>query len=229
MKLFIINLKRSPERKKLMQEKLKTLQHDPLFAELNLSYDFFTAVDSKSEHFKDYKAMFNPTLCYLLHGRILIDSEIACYASHYSLWEECVRLNEAICVLEDDIDFEANFLNALKDIVATKFLFVRFFTSCKNRDKYIYKIDKNYYYSLKNTNGALGYYITPKAAKALITQVWDSPVDIHMEFVSRHNIDNIIYKPFIISENEISQQSTIINSDGSHRSIGGGGGGSSAL
>ena len=209
-----------------MQEKLELLQQDPLFTELGLSYHFFSAIDSNSEEFKQCKAMFDSTLCYLLHGRILIDSEIACYASHYSLWGECVRLNEAIVVLEDDIAFEPNFLNALKDIMNTEFHFVKFFTSCRKRDKYIYQIDNsNYHYSLKNTNGTLGYFITPKAAKALLAQtIWDSPVDIQMEFVSRHYIDNIIYKPFIVSEDIIAMQSTIVNSDGSHRANNGGGG-----
>ena len=227
MKLFIINLKRSSERKAHMQEKLLLLKQDPLFTELGLSYHFFAAIDSKNDDFKQYKAMFDSMRCYLLHGRILIDSEIACYASHYSLWSECVRLNEAIVVLEDDIVFEPHFLNALKDIMNTTFPFVRFFTSDRKRDKYIYQIDDtNYYYSLKNTNGALGYYITPQAAKALLKKtIWDSPVDIYMEFVSSHKVDNIIYKPFIVSESNMAMQSTIVNSDGSHRANSGGGGG----
>lgn len=88
MKIFVINLERSKDRKAHMQEKLSLLEKDPLFKELDLSYSFFNAIDSKSESFKEYKAMFNPILCYLWHGRILIDNEIACYASHYSLWEE---------------------------------------------------------------------------------------------------------------------------------------------
>ena len=226
MKIFVINLERSKDRKAHMQEKLSLLEKDPLFKELDLSYSFFNAIDSKSESFKEYKAMFNPILCYLWHGRILIDNEIACYASHYSLWEECVRLDEPIIVLEDDIFFEEHFLSALQDMKRTRFSFVRFFTSARSRDKYIYKIDNsNYHYSLKNTNGTLGYYITPSVAQAFFTQkIWDSPVDIYMEHVALHHVDNIIYKPFIVGEDSIASHSTIINADGTHRANDGGGG-----
>lgn len=226
MKIFVINLKRSNERRVKMQEKLSLLKENPIFAELGLSYHFFNAIDSKSEEFKQYKAMFDSICCYLLHGRILIDSEIACYASHYSLWNECVRINEAIVILEDDIVFESNFLSALKDIMNTTFPLIRFFTLDRKRDKYVYQIDNsNYHYSLKNTNGLQGYYITPKAAKELLKQTtFDSPVDIYVESVARHNVDNIIYKPFLIGESDIAMQSTIVNSDGSHRANNGGGG-----
>ena len=225
MKIFVINLERSKDRKAHMQEKLSLLEKDPLFKELSLSYSFFNAIDSKSESFKEYKAMFNPMLCYLWHGRILIDNEIACYASHYSLWEECVRLDEPIIVLEDDIFFEEHFLSALQDMKRTRFSFVRFFTSARSRDKYIYKIDNsNYHYSLKNTNGTLGYYITPSAAQVFLTQkIWDSPVDIYMEHVALHHVANIIYKPFIVGEDSIASHSTIINADGTHRANDGGG------
>ncbi|WP_158658997.1 glycosyltransferase family 25 protein [Helicobacter trogontum] len=215
MKIFIINLERSRERKTHMQEKLALLEKNPLFQELGLSYQFFNAVDSKSEGFKEYATMFNPLYCYLWHGRILIDNEIACYASHYNLWEECVRLNEPIIVLEDDIFFEEHFLSALQDIKRTTFSLVRFYTITRSRDKYIYKLDQsNYHYSLKNTNGAQGYYITPLAAKVFLAQqMWDSPVDIYMEHVALHHIDNIIYKPFIVGEDNIAANSTITNTD----------------
>ncbi len=226
MKIFIINLERSNERKIRMQEKLALLQNNPLFSKLALSYHFFSAIDSQSKQFQHYKEKFSPKHCYLWHGRILIDNEIACYASHYSLWEECVRLDEPIVVLEDDIFFESHFLYALQDIMQTNFTFVRFFTSARRRDKYIQPIGySHYHYALKNTNGTLGYYLTPYAAKAFLAQtIWDSPVDIYMEFVARHGIDNIIYKPFMVGEdNIVAMHSTIINTDGSHRSMGGGG------
>lgn len=62
MKIFIINLERSRERKTHMQEKLALLEKNPLFQELGLSYQFFNAVDSKSEGFKEY-ATRNMQLC----------------------------------------------------------------------------------------------------------------------------------------------------------------------
>lgn len=44
-------------------------------------------------------------------GRELSDGEKACFASHYRLWQECVKLNEPIMILEDDVEFSDEFLN----------------------------------------------------------------------------------------------------------------------
>lgn len=220
MKLFVINLKRSSDRRALMQEKLRALEQQPLFHELGLRWEFFEAIDSSSHDFHTYRQKFSAHKCYMLHGRVLIDSEIACYASHYRLWQECVQLGEPIVVLEDDISFKPHFLSALQDIMRRDFGLVRFYTLDRKRDRYIYQISNSpYHYSLKNTNGLQGYYLHPRAASALLAQeCWDSPVDIQVEFVARHGVDNIIYKPFPIAEDEASSAaSTIINPDGSAR------------
>ncbi|WP_025452269.1 glycosyltransferase family 25 protein, partial [Helicobacter pylori] len=37
------------------------------------------------------------------HAKFMSLGELGCYASHYSLWQKCIELNEAICILEDDI------------------------------------------------------------------------------------------------------------------------------
>lgn len=211
MKVFIINLLRSPERKEQMSARLESLRNEPLFNALNLEPQFFPATDSKSDEFATYKAKFDSKACYLLHGRILLDNEIACYASHYRLWEECVRLQEAIIVLEDDIYFEPHFLQGIQEIRDSGLPFVRLYFIDHKRDKFARQIgDTPFYYSLKNLNGTQGYYLTPQAAAAFLSMsVWDSPVDIAMEFVSRHKVDNIIYKPFLIGEDSTASNSTI--------------------
>lgn len=220
MKLFVINLARSPNRRERMQERLETLARDKLFHELGLEWEFFAAIDSTSAAFQHYKQHFSARKCFLWHGRILIDSEIACYASHYRLWQECVKRDEPIIILEDDVCFAPHFLSALQDIMRTDFGLVRFYTLDRKRDKYIHQIGNSpYHYCLKNTNGTQGYYITPHAARAFLAQeCWDSPVDIFMEFVAHHGVDNIIYSPFPIAEdNATSSLSTIANPDGSAR------------
>ncbi|OHU81908.1 hypothetical protein BKN38_08075 [Helicobacter sp. CLO-3] len=51
----------------------------------NLDFIFFEAIDTTSEAFVSYKSRFSPARCFMLHGRILSDNEIACYASHFAL------------------------------------------------------------------------------------------------------------------------------------------------
>ncbi|RDU65726.1 lipooligosaccharide biosynthesis glycosyltransferase [Helicobacter didelphidarum] len=213
MKIFIINLERSRDRRRRMQEKIQKLTPPPLSQcqqSKNYEFIFFKATDSKNEELEKYKKHFKPMLCYLLHGRILANSEIACYASHFRLWEECVKLNEPIIVLEDDIYFEDNFFSVLDEIRESKIGFVRLYYLDKRRAKYTYQIrNTHFYWTLKNTNGIQGYYITPHTASKFLAQKWDSPVDIQMEFVARHKVDNIIYCPFCIGEDSTASSSTI--------------------
>ena len=215
--IYIINLKNQTARRAKMEQEIQNLcqnaTDNQAINDTNTIYwHFFQAIESSDEVFASYKTQyFSPYKCYMLHGRILSDNEIACYASHYEMWKECVKRDEPIIVLEDDVGFEPCFLETIQTIAESNFAFVRLYYMDKKRDKYVYQIaDSRFYYSLKNTNGMQGYYLTPKAARAFLKwKTWDSPVDIQMEFVSRNKIDNIIYKPFCIFENQYSKHSTI--------------------
>lgn len=210
MKIFIINLEKSKDRRYTMQNKMDLLSQNPLYSKLHLEYEFFKATDSKSEEFLEYKKFYNPIACYMLHGILLLDTEIACYASHYRLWQECIKRQEPIIVLEDDINFEPHFLQGIQEICKSQFPFVRFYF-CKKNIKIKNRIkDSNFFWTLKTTNGTQGYYLTPQAAQKFVAQkIWNGQVDTYMEYVLQHGIDNIIYQPFLISE------------DGSPTTIGG--------
>ncbi len=47
------------------------------------------------------------------HAKFMSLGELGCYASHYSLWEKCIELNEVICILEDDITLKEDFKEGL--------------------------------------------------------------------------------------------------------------------
>lgn len=209
MKVFIINLERSKDRKENMLKEIDKLKGDKDFQ--NYEFIFFKAIDSKSKEFAEFKKThFNPYTCYMFHGRVINDNEIACYASHYALWSECIALNEPIAVLEDDVNIESNFFNALNEIQNSKFAFVRGYFCDKSRDKFTHEIGhSHFYYALKNLNGMQGYYITPQAARAFCAFECEEPVDIFIEFTSKHHIDNIIYKPFFVTESLLHKSSTI--------------------
>uniref|UniRef100_UPI0018F81BC5 glycosyltransferase family 25 protein n=1 Tax=Helicobacter cetorum TaxID=138563 RepID=UPI0018F81BC5 len=57
----------------------------------------------------------------------LLPQEFGCYLSHYFLWQECVKLNQPIIVLEDDVSLESNFIQALEDCLKSPFDFVRLY------------------------------------------------------------------------------------------------------
>ncbi|MGL2598354.1 glycosyltransferase family 25 protein [Helicobacter pylori] len=57
----------------------------------------------------------------------LLPQEFGCYLSHYLLWKECVKLNQPVVILEDDVALESNFMQALEDCMKSPFDFVKLF------------------------------------------------------------------------------------------------------
>lgn len=109
LKIIIINLKRTADRKKHMENKMK---------KLNLSnYIFFEAVDGKHDlHKYNYKIMdiwFDP------HNKTYInEGEIGCALSHHLVWKYIVENNiSKALILEDDTIFKTNFKEMYKKII----------------------------------------------------------------------------------------------------------------
>lgn len=146
---------------------------------------------------------------YLL-GRELSKGEKACFASHYKLWQECVRLNEPIIVLEDDVLFDENFSKYIFDIQKSEFEYVRLYYLF---DKKSYFLKENFYISFENVNGTQGYFIKPSGALKFIkhSKFWIKAVDDTMDMCYFNKVLNIIHQPFLLklpTENEttISQR-----------------------
>ncbi|MUU48171.1 glycosyltransferase family 25 protein [Helicobacter pylori] len=57
----------------------------------------------------------------------LLPQEFGCYLSHYFLWKECVKTNQPVVILEDDVALESNFMQALEDCLKSPFDFVKLF------------------------------------------------------------------------------------------------------
>ncbi|WQR89681.1 glycosyltransferase family 25 protein [Helicobacter pylori] len=57
----------------------------------------------------------------------LLPQEFGCYLSHYLLWKECVKTNQPVVILEDDVALESNFMQALEDCLKSPFDFVKLF------------------------------------------------------------------------------------------------------
>ena len=105
MKIFIVNLKRAKERRKLMQEQFDRMSNEE---KKGFEIIFFDAIDAKAgEHLRF--SQYSKIASLLFRGKEMSDGERACFASHYSLWQKCVELNEPIVVLEDDVLFLKNF------------------------------------------------------------------------------------------------------------------------
>ncbi|BEG57722.1 hypothetical protein NHP21005_14100 [Helicobacter sp. NHP21005] len=134
--------------------------------------------------------------------------ELGCFASHYSLWQRCIELQEPLCVLEDDIALESHFFEAIDHIakhihglhwVRLMHLFTDQISSTPTSTPQISIIPYSY---PSYGSGTQGYVLDPTAAKAFIkaSQHWVMPVDFVLENTYLHGIKNHVFEPFAISE-----------------------------
>ncbi|WP_100949466.1 glycosyltransferase family 25 protein [Helicobacter pylori] len=128
---YIISLKESQRR--LDTEKL-VLESNEKFKG-RCVFQIFDAISPKHEDFEkfvqelyDAQSMlksdwFHSDYCY----QELLPRELGCYLSHYLLWKECVKTNQPVVILEDDVALEFNLMQALEDCLKSPFDFVRLY------------------------------------------------------------------------------------------------------
>ncbi|GAA9143471.1 hypothetical protein Taitung76_11310 [Helicobacter pylori] len=131
IQVYIISLKESQRR--LDTEKL-VLESNEKFKG-RCVFQIFDAISPKHEDFEkfvqelyDAQSMlksdwFHSDYCY----QELLPREFGCYLSHYLLWKECVKTNQPVLILEDDVVLESNFMQALEDCLKSPFDFVRLY------------------------------------------------------------------------------------------------------
>ncbi|MBH0260760.1 glycosyltransferase family 25 protein [Helicobacter pylori] len=129
--VYIISLKESQRR--LDTEKL-ILESNEKFKD-RCVFQIFDAISPKHEDFEkllqelyDSSSLlksdwFHSDYCY----QELLPQEFGCYLSHYLLWKECVKINQPVVILEDDVTLESHFMQALEDCLKSPFDFVRLY------------------------------------------------------------------------------------------------------
>ncbi|VEJ22996.1 family 25 glycosyl transferase [Helicobacter pylori] len=129
--VYIISLKESQRR--LDTEKL-ILESNEKFKG-RCVFQIFDAISPKHEDFEKFiqelydsssllkSDWFHSDYCY----QELLPQEFGCYLSHYFLWKECVKLNQPVVILEDDVALEPHFMQALEDCLKSPFDFVRLY------------------------------------------------------------------------------------------------------
>ncbi|GHQ31739.1 hypothetical protein VN1219_10570 [Helicobacter pylori] len=131
IQVYIISLKESQRR--LDTEKL-VLESNEKFKG-RCVFQIFDAISPKHEDFEKFvqelydsssllkSDWFHSDYCY----QELLPQEFGCYLSHYLLWKECVKTNQPVVILEDDVALESNFMQALEDCLKSPFDFVRLY------------------------------------------------------------------------------------------------------
>lgn len=203
MKAFIINLERSLDRKEYMQRQNQKLFEKNPSLKNKLEFIFFKAVNAKNKEYLEFKQHFPWWASWVL-GRELSDGEKACFASHYKLWQECIKLDKPIIILEDDVEFSDEFLNNgeeyIEELSKSEYEYVRF---CYLFDKKFYPLNENYILSFEKLAGTQGYVLKPSAANKFISKAKFiyTPVDDYMDMFYKHKVLNIVKKPLLLKHN----------------------------
>ncbi|XP_022902450.2 glycosyltransferase 25 family member [Onthophagus taurus] len=165
-KIYMINLRRRPERRKRMMH---------CFDELGLDVSVLDAVDGKALNETALKRIsFLPNYSDPYHKRPMTFGEIGCFLSHYQIWKEIVENNyQSVLVLEDDIRFEPFFrpkvINLMQELKELGNWDLVYFGRKRLQDvdepwipgsKYLVKVGYSYW--------TLGYVLSFQGAKKLL-------------------------------------------------------------
>lgn len=204
MKIFVISLPSSIERRHSVIKQLK---------DLNLDFEFLDAIDGRySDH---------PLLDryierkFLIHyGRPARPGELGCYASHYLAWERCKKLNEPILVLEDDFQVTDLFRDAYETSqeIIDRYGYIRLQDTRKSKAVFVRQEDDfRIVRYTKAPQGALCYALTPFAARQFIehSQNFVYPVDVFIRHFYIHRVPLYGLTPYSIDGGELSKESVI--------------------
>lgn len=199
MKVFVISLKSSTERRKSIKNKLESIR-----------FTFFDAVNLNDDPDNFIFSLYNPNKTKKYKGYFLESSEIGCFASHISLWKKCVELNEAILIMEDNIDIDKDFeekIHLLEEL-GNKYGILKIHNTFDRRYKVFENIDliNKVVSNFKGGCGTLAYVITPKAAQKYLDSVqgFFEPVDDFIENEWRTKQTVYTLMPYLVSRANIT-------------------------
>lgn len=196
MKIFVINLEGSVERREKVSSRLN---------ELGLSFEIFPAVDGRTKPDPLF-LRYDAEKCANYRRRAQMSGgELGCFASHFKLWEKCIELGESIVVMEDDLIIHDSIIEAIElaEKYISKLRFLRFAGISLHRRPYKEVCSLGSFTLVDHIRGPAGtqsYVISPSAAQALIehADTWFLPVDDYIDRYWSHGVRSLSLMPFPI-------------------------------
>ena len=105
IKVLVISLERSTDRRERVQRELKNF---------SLEWWFLNAVDGFA--LKVLPQSYDQAKVRRLQGYELTPGEIGCYLSHMKAWEKCVEQNKTTLVFEDDFVINSDLSHVFKSL-----------------------------------------------------------------------------------------------------------------
>lgn len=196
MKIFCINLERSPERRARMEA---------AFARLAINAVFEPGIDAAAGQHLPYVERTRRARWW--RSRAFLPGEIGCFASHYRLWEKCAAGGEPFVILEDDIEVDDDFAECLSlaERHIEGFGLIRLSVLSPEKPKETL-LDigggRRFVRFLKSPWGTQGYMLSPAAARRLLAHAahWIDAVDYYLDQYWVHGVESIALLPTCVRE-----------------------------
>jgi glycosyl transferase family 25 len=193
--VFVISLARSADRRNAIDVQL---------TRLGIPYTFFDAVDGRAAE-SDPRAPFPITAYRGRYGIARTATELACFASHYLLWQKCVALGEPILVMEDDLRLGKGFAKAVR--LAAEAVGADLVRLCALDERPAARLralsdDFSLVQFLRGPSGTQAYVIGPRGARKLIAgcDVIRDPVDDYIDRFWHHGAAALAVVPWQAEE-----------------------------
>ena len=203
-KIYVISLKSAEARRRDL------LAACP--AELRSRIEFFPATDGRDPAaLAPWKSRVSRVRTFFtLKNHYLSDTEIAVFASHFSLWKLCAARGEPMVICEDDIAFCEDFVRKVEALEASSLSCVRFFVATSSK---LTRVSEHFSVFRRSGNCwfAAGYWLTPEAARGFLAAAgtWGEEVDALMDKYWRTGVPVVVSVPYWISLNENSKMTQI--------------------
>lgn len=198
MKVYVINLERSAERRDFMRSQLEAL---------GIDHVFFAAVDAGKGQLAGL-TRYDEARALQVLGHSLMPSEVGCFASHYQLWKRCAERGEPLIVMEDDVRVEPGLVGAI-ELAARHIQQRRFIRLCGLTERKVKTVQMlGGGYTLvrypKGPRGTQCYALSPGGAQALLAgaAVWIDAVDLYLDGFWLHGVASYAIHPFRVRHEE---------------------------
>ena len=211
-KIYVISLKSAKARRRDLLAECSE--------ELRSRIEFFPATDGRDPAaLAPWKSRVSRVRTFFtLKNHYLSDTEIAVFASHFSLWKLCAARGEPMVICEDDIAFCEDFVRKVEALEASSLSCVRFFVATSSKLK---RVSEHFSVFPRSGNcwSAAGYWLTPEAARGFLAaaETWGEEVDALVDKYWRTGVPVVVSVPCWISLTENSKNTQIFGRE-SHRS-----------
>lgn len=205
---FVVNLERSFERRSRIMANLRSLDVD---------FEIFRAVDGALGEHRAFR-QYDEADCIRYFGSPLLPAEVGCFASHYLLWQRCVGENRPIAIMEDDVELQPGFPEALRLAASQvdQYRFIRL-AGLVERPYHVIRVfngSRKLVRFLQGPQGCQCYCLSPDGAAALLAaaEQWVEPVDLFIDRFWVHGVASMALLPFEVLHSDMAVATSTIGS-----------------